>query len=128
MDEQRRHFVRIMEHQTISPSDDSASQSPMGQTVARHPQPYVGREHPEEQEVEDVRVVTQVEQEVVPIALLVLIHAKREKIQCLERIRDVHPPKGGQRKRYSRSEFRYKANERLTLGPSQTSKPRRTQT
>lgn len=61
MDEQRRDFVRVMEHQTVPPSDNSAGQRPMGQTVTRHPQRCAGGEDPEEQEVEDVRVIAQVE-------------------------------------------------------------------
>lgn len=46
MDEQRRDFVRIVEHQTISPGNDSAGQRPMGQTIAGYPQRYVRGEYP----------------------------------------------------------------------------------
>ena len=61
MDEQRCDLVRIVEHQTVSPSDDSAGQGTMGQTVTRHPQRCARGEDPKEQKVEDVRVVAQVE-------------------------------------------------------------------
>jgi len=61
MDEQRCDLVRIVEHQAISPSNDSAGQRTMGQAVTRHPQRWARGEDPEEQEVEDVRVVAQVE-------------------------------------------------------------------
>ena len=37
MDEQRRDLVRIVEHQTISPSNDGTGQGPMGQTITGHP-------------------------------------------------------------------------------------------
>ena len=50
-----------MEHQTVSPSNDSAGQRAMGQTVTRHPQRRARGEDPKEQEVEDIRVVAQVE-------------------------------------------------------------------
>jgi len=61
VDEQGRDLVRIVEHQTVSPSNDSAGQRAMGQAVTRHPQRYARGEDPKEQEVEDGRVVTQVE-------------------------------------------------------------------
>ena len=61
MDEQRCDLVQVMEHRAISPSNDSAGQGSMRQTVTRYPQMCAGREDPKEQKVEDVRVVTQVE-------------------------------------------------------------------
>lgn len=88
-----------MEHQTIPPGNDSAGQRPMRQTVTCHPQRCARRKDPEEQEVEDVHVVAHVEQEVVPVSLLVLVCAKWEEIQCLERICDMYPPRDEQIKR-----------------------------
>lgn len=47
MNEQGRDLVRIVEYQTIPPSDNSAGQGSVGQAVTHHPQRCIRGEDPE---------------------------------------------------------------------------------
>jgi hypothetical protein len=60
-----------MENKAISPSDDGAGKRAMRKTIARDEKGGVGREKPDENKVEEVDIVTEVEEEVVPGSLLV---------------------------------------------------------
>lgn len=73
MHKQGCDFVLIVEHEAISPCDHGACQGSMREQIARDEQSRAGREEPEVHEVEDGDKVTEIEEEVVPGALLVLI-------------------------------------------------------
>lgn len=91
MNEQRRDLVLVVKYKTVSPCDDGTSQGTMGKTVARDEQDGAAWEEPEVDEVEDGDIVAQVEEEVVPGALLVLVISERQKIEPLHGVRNVHP-------------------------------------
>lgn len=93
MNEQGGHFIEVMEHQAVPPRDDCARKGSMRETVACHEQCRVGRKEPDVNEIEDCRVIAEVEEEVMPVTLLVDISANGEEIQPLGGVCHVHPPK-----------------------------------
>ena len=75
VDEQRSNLVPVVEYKTIPPGDDRASQGAQGETVASDEQSWTVGHCPDEDQVEDVDIVAEVEEEIVPGALLVHVHS-----------------------------------------------------
>lgn len=71
MDEQRGHFVEIVEDQAIPPSNDGTGKRSMRQAVASREECRAIRHSPNPDKIEDVGVVAQVEEEIMPCSLLV---------------------------------------------------------
>ena len=92
VDEQRRHFVRIMEDKTIPPSNDGTSQRSMGHTITRNPKCRARRGKPDVDKVENGGIIAKVEKEIVPVLLLVGEISPGEHIQYLHSIRDMKIP------------------------------------
>ena len=92
MDEQGGNLVPVVKDKTIPPGDDSTSQRAQRQAVTRDEECGTRRHSPYEDEIEDVGVVAEVEEEVVPCALLVHVHAEWKVVRCLDRVRDMDPP------------------------------------
>lgn len=93
MNEQRCHFIGVMKHEAVSPRYDCTRKGAMREAVACHEQRRIRRKEPDVNEVEDCNVIAEVEEKVMPEALLVDISAKREQIQRLNGICNVDPPK-----------------------------------
>lgn len=92
MYEQRRHLVLVVEDEAVAPGDHRTRERPVREAVARDEQRRASGEEPDVYEVEDRHVVAQIEQEVVPRALLVLVEPQREQVHPDDGIRDVYPP------------------------------------
>ena len=92
MDEQGGNLVPVVKDKTIPPGDDSTSQRAQRQAVTRDEECGTRRHSPYEDEIEDVGVVAEVEEEVVPCAFLVHVHPERKVIGCLNRIDNMYPP------------------------------------
>jgi hypothetical protein len=60
-----------MEYGAISPSDNCAGEWAMWETITRNEKDGVGREKPDADKVDDINIVTEVKEEVVPGSLLV---------------------------------------------------------
>lgn len=94
--EQRRHLVRVVEDEAVSPGDDGAREGAVREAVARHKERGVAWEEPYVDKVEDRAVVAEVKEEVVPRALFVGVRPHGEQVPCLQGVRDVHPSGAGQ--------------------------------
>lgn len=93
MDEERSNLVLVVEDKTIPPGDNSTGQGAMREAIASNEQNSAAGEDPEVDEVEDGDIVAEVEEEVVPGALLVLVVPERQQIEPLDSIRYVNPSK-----------------------------------
>ncbi len=80
-----------MENKTIPPSDDRASQRAQGKTVTSNKQGCAVRHCPDEDQVEDVDIVAQVEEEIVPCAFLIIVGAEGKEVQGLHGISYMYP-------------------------------------
>ena len=92
MNEQRSNFIPVVEHETIPPSDNRTSQRTQRETVTSDEQCRTVRHAPDVDEIEDIGVIAEVEEEVVPCALLVHVHTEWKVVRCLDRVRDMDPP------------------------------------
>jgi hypothetical protein len=92
VNEQRGDLIRVVEHQAVSPCDDSTGKGPVREAVASDEESRAGGEDPDEQEVENGDVIAEVEEKVVPRSLLVLVDSYRKEIESLQRVRNVYPP------------------------------------
>lgn len=90
MNKQRGDFIRVMEYEAVAPGNDGAREGAVREAVARNEQRGVRGEQPDVDEVEDGAIVAEVEKEVVPGALLVVVGAHGEQVSGLEGVRDVH--------------------------------------
>jgi hypothetical protein len=82
VNEQRGDLIRVVEHQAVSPCDDSTGKGPVREAVASD----------EESRAENGDVIAEVEEKVVPRSLLVLVDSYRKEIESLQRVRNVYPP------------------------------------
>jgi hypothetical protein len=89
--EEARNLIRIMENQTIPPSNDRARQRAMREAIASNEECGRGRKEPDVHKVQNGSIVAEVKHEVMPRAPLVLVDAHREKVESLEGVRDVDP-------------------------------------
>jgi len=89
VDEETRHFIQIMEDQTIPPGNHRTSQAPMAQTITRDKQRRRRRKDPEIDKVENSDIVAQVEQKVMPGAFLVNVRSERQEVGGQDGIGDV---------------------------------------
>lgn len=94
MNKQRCDFIRVMEDEAVTPGNDRAREGAVREAVARYKERRVRGEQPDVDEVEDGAVVAEVEEEVVPGALLVVVGAHGEQVAGLEGVRDVHVSAG----------------------------------
>ena len=81
-----------MEDETVAPGDHRARERPVREAVACDEQRRAPGEEPEVHEVEDRHVVTQVEQEIMPCALLVLVEAQWKQVKPDDSICYMYPP------------------------------------
>jgi len=91
MNKQRRNLISIMEHQTIPPRNNRTRYRPMAQQITRDEEGRTGRKNPKEEEIEDVDIVAQIKEKVMPVAFLVNVHAEREEIGPYYCVGYVHP-------------------------------------
>ena len=82
MNEQRSNFIPVVEHETIPPSDNRTSQRTQRETITSDEQCRTVRHAPDVDEIEDIGVIAEVEEEVVPGAFLVVPGTDREQNSC----------------------------------------------
>ena len=84
-----------MEDKTVTPSNNRAGEGAMRETIRRNEHGGTRREEPYVDETNDIRVVAQVEEEVVPQLLFVCISTYGKKDEGTDRVCNVYPPDEG---------------------------------
>ena len=84
-----------MEDKTVTPRNNRAGEGAMRETIRRDEHGGTGREKPYVDETNDIRVVAQVEEEVVPQFLFVCISTHRDEDEGTDRVCNVYPPDEG---------------------------------
>ena len=90
MDEQRRDLIHVVEDEAVSPRNHCTRKRSVREAITCEEHGGARWKDPDVYEIEDVAVVAEVEEEIVPGALLVLVPAEGDEVGRADRVCEGH--------------------------------------